>query len=354
VRPGVPDYKTIETYAGVGTPGLGTDGLPPLQTQFFLPQDVAFGPTGQPYILDWNNHRVRVIRNNVVETVVGTGELGNADEGLASATKLNHPTHVAFDNQGRLVVSAWHNSKVMRVDLTTGMITRVAGTGGRSFGGDNGPALNAILDLPVAVQFDPTGNMYISDQANARIRMVDLAGTITTICGTGNYGYQGDGGPADAAWLSLGASPQDQSAPPVGRIKYYSGSLYIADYGNHCVRRINLTTNIITTVAGTGVGGYSGDGGAATNAQLFYPSDVDFDGFGNMYIAELGNSCVRVVDTIGVIETVVGTPQTFGFGGDGGHPTAALLDRPYGIAFDSAGNLYVIDTHNHRIRVVRI
>jgi sugar lactone lactonase YvrE len=350
-----PEPGDITTYAGTGIPGLGPDGLDPLQTAFYTPQDLTFGPDGLPYIIDFNNHRVRTIRGGVVETVIGTGEIGEAPEGYADEVNLNHPTNIAFDLQGRLILAAWHNSKIMRMDLTTGWLERYAGDGSRAFAGDGGPALTCKLDLPVGVAIDPvTGETYISDEANVRIRKIDMAGNISTICGTGARGYTGDGGPATMATLNL---PAGQSAPAVGRIAYASGFVYIADYLNHCIRRINTATGIIDTYAGNGTPGYSGDGGPATSATLNAPADVEVDALGDVYIADTYNSVVRKVDSSGTITTVAGVQHGFSegavyFGGDGGPATAALLDRPHGIAFDEAGALYIADSYNNRIRKV--
>ncbi len=351
-----PESGDISTFAGTGIPGLSPDGLPPTQTALYTPQDITFGPNGTAYIIDFNNHRVRTVQGGVVATVIGTGEIGDAPEGQANQIRLNHPTNVVFDSQGRLLLAAWHNSKVMRLDFSTGMLTGFAGDGSRAFGGDNGPAITAKLDLPVGLAFDhATGDTYICDEANVRIRKVDSAGVITTICGNGTRGYSGDGGPATAAQLNL---PAGQSAPSVGRIAFANGTLYIADYLNHCVRAIDTSTGIITTLAGNGTAGYSGDGGPGTAAQLFSPSDVDVDVDGNVYVADTYNSVIRRVDTAGTITTFAGVQHAFTgdgsvhYGGDNGPATAALLDRPHGIGFDAAGNLYIADTYNTRVRKV--
>lgn len=350
-----PSPGDITNYAGTGIPGLGPDGLDPLLTAFYTPHDLTFGPDNLPYIIDFNNHRVRRIRGGVVETVIGTGEIGEAPEGLATEVRLNHPTNIAFDVNGGLILAAWHNSKIMKMDLTTGMLTRFAGDGSRAFAGDGGPAMTCKLDLPVGVAIDQeTGETYISDEANVRIRKIDTLGNINTICGDGTRGYSGDGGPATAAQLNL---PAGQSAPAVGRIAYANGFLYIADYLNNCIRRINTNTGIIDTYAGNGAAGYSGDGGLATAAMLNNPSDVEVDISGDVYIADTNNSVIRKVDTSGIITTVAGVyhPYTEGavyYSGDNGPATAASLDRPHGIAFDSVGNLYIADSYNNRVRKV--
>lgn len=351
-----PQPGDITNYAGTGIAGLSPDGLDPQQTAFYTPQDVTFGPDNLPYIIDFNNHRVRTIKNGVVETVIGTGEIGDGTpEGPATGVRLNHPTNIAFDPAGNLILAAWHNSKIMKMDMGTKMITRFAGDGSRAFAGDGGPAISCKLDLPVGIAIDPiTGEMYISDEANVRIRKIDTLGNINTICGTGVRGFYGDGGPATDAQLNL---PAGQSAPSVGRIAYANGFVYIADYLNNRIRRINTTTNIIDTIAGNGTAGYSGDGGPATSAMLNNPADVEVDALGNIYIADTYNSVIRKVDTSGTITTVVGVyhPYTEGamyYAGDNGPATAATLDRPHGIGFDSVGNLYIADSYNNRVRKV--
>ncbi len=342
-------YGVIETLVGTGQAGLGTDGVVPTEAELFLPQDLEFGPDGRAYILDWNNHRVRVIDAGLVQTLIGTGELGDAQAGIATEIGLNHPTHVSFDIDGHLILTAWHNSKVMRMDLSTNWIEPICGDGSRDFRGDGGPAAEAWLDLPSSTVCDAAGRMYISDQANQRIRMIDANGIISTIAGNGMPGYSGDGGPAVDAQIS---SPIGQAAAPAGRIFVLGdGTLYIADTGNNRVRRIG-TDGIITTVAGNGTFSFGGDGGPALDAGLKWPADVALDSQGNVYIADTRNSCVRKVDPAGVITTFAGQGGMAGYGGDGGPPAEAQLNRPYGVAVDADDNIYIADTHNHRIRVV--
>ena len=336
----------ITTVVGNGLAGENGDGLPPLETALYLPQDVTIGPDGNLYFPDWNNHRIRRVINGVVETVAGTGELGDALDGPALEIQFNHPTNVAFDAQGRMIVSAWHNSKVKRVDFTTGTIENLAGTGSRSFGGDDGLGNEAILDLPSSVAVDVNGNILISDQANFRIRLLEPNGIIYTICGDGTPDYSGDGGRAEDARLD---SPKGQSAPPAGRITLNpSGEILIADTGNHVIRLID-GAGIIRTIAGSGVAGYSGDGGPAIEAQLNTPSDVAAGPDGSIYIADTMNHVVRVVTPDGIIDTLAGTGVR-GFDGDGGPADEAMLDRPYGLTVAPNGDVFVADTHNQRIR----
>lgn len=354
----VENYGIIETWMGTGTNGLGVDG-PILTVSLSSPQDLTFAPDGRAYVLDWNNHRVRRVTNGVSETIIGTGQLGDAPEGLATESGLNHPTHVSFDpSDGNLVLSAWHNSKVMKMDMATGMLSRICGDGRRAFGGDNGPAVDAILDLPVCSVFDPSGNLWITDVANQCVRMIDTSGEIRTVVGTHEPGYSGDGGPATEAQIFM---PVGQTAPPVGRACFDAdGNYYLADSYNNAIRMVD-TNGIIHTVAGIpGQRGNTGDGGPATEAKLYRPSDVAIGPHGDLFIADTNNSLIRKVDKqTGIITTVAGRVSTAenpvppGYSGDGGDPKEATLFTPYGIEFDAEGNLYIVDTGNYRIRIVR-
>ncbi|HUI28319.1 MAG TPA: hypothetical protein VL403_19720, partial [Candidatus Kryptonia bacterium] len=338
----------ITTLAGTGIAGLNGDGLPPLNTNLYLPQDVTWGPDGLLYIVDWNNHRIRRINNGIVETVAGSGELGDAQDGPAADVNFNHPTNVTFDHLGRMLIAAWHNSVVKRLDFTTDLVENIAGTGARSYGGDEGPANSAALNLPSSVMEDSHDNIVFSDQANFRIRMIDPNSIIHTIVGNGTAGYLGDGGLAKAAELK---SPLGQAAAPAGRMVLDAHDrIYIADTGNHCIRLVD-TDGTIRTIAGNGTPGYSGDGGPATQAQLDTPSDVAVTPDGTVYIADTFNDVIRKVTPDGIISTFAGNNQS-GFSGDGGSATQARLNRPYGLDVGPDGTVYIADTNNHRIRRV--
>jgi sugar lactone lactonase YvrE len=335
----------ICTVAGTGIAGDGADDLPARETRLYLPQDTTVGPDGRLYVVDWNNHRIRVI----------------ADDGTMHIDRLNHPTNVTFDPMGpptEMWIAAWHNSRVKKVDLTTGTILDMCGTGKRGFAGNGGTADVATLDLPVAIVFDPAGNLLIADQANQMIRRVNRADdVISTIAGTGhcadsvnpNPCVLNDGGPATAAGFHF---PIGQAATPGGRIALAAdGSIYVADTENFRLRRIDPSGNI-ATAAGTGEWGFAGDGGPATAAQLGRLSDVAIGADGRIYIADTDNDCVRVMTPDGLIATFAGVCGQEGFAGDGGPATAALLDRPSGVEVGPQGEVYIADTHNQRIRVV--
>ena len=349
-------YSTICPYAGTGKAYLGEDGLPLLLTDFSLPIDMAVSPSGQAFFLDWNSHRLRAsVEGGIMTTVLGTGYIGDGSGSDPSTVALNHPTHVSFDAQGRVLVSAWHNSKIMRLDLAMDQVTTICGTGARAFGGDGGLADTAKLDLPVSTAVAANGDLYILDQANERVRKIDAAtGIISTVVGTGQIGFAGDGGPGLQAMMRL---PRGQQGNPAARMEIApNGKLYICDSGNERVREWDPVADIIRTVAGNGTRGGTGDGGPATAASLKQPSDVAFDSAGNMYIADTYNHAIRKVDTNGIITTFAGQiglpspplqPQ-----GNGGSPTQAKLNTPYGVAVDANDNIYITDTLNNSVRVV--
>ncbi len=278
-----------------------------------------------------------------IETVAGTGTAGyGGDGGPATGAQLNGVYGVAADASGNLLLAGWNSHRVRRTDAG-GTIATVAGTGVAGFAGDGGAATAARLDGPYHAVADGAGNLYVADTRNHRVRRVDAAdGTIATIAGTGTAGYGGDGGAATAAQLNN----------PVRLALDGAGNLYVADSGNHRVRRVDAADGTVSTVAGTGDPGSAGDGGAATAAQLFAPYGLAVDGAGNLFIADTFNHRVRRVDAAsGNIATVAGTGIS-GFGGDGGAATAAQLDGPHDVAVDTAGNLYVADATNHRVRRV--
>jgi sugar lactone lactonase YvrE len=339
-------------YAGQedGLAGMGAEGSVATETFFYLPQDLTFGPDGNAYVLDWNNHRVRQIltSDKTIHTFAGTGELGDGPEGPATSSKFNHPTNIAFAADGTMYIAAWHNSRIVRVDAS-GNLDQYCGDGKRAFWGDGGDCGVAELDLPSAVAFDDAGTLYISDMANQRIRTVGSDGIINTWGFDGTAGYAGDGGPVSAAQMHATVG---QDADPANRIVIADGILYLADTENQRVRYVDLATGIIDTFAGNGTPGYSGDGGSATSAAIWGPRDIAVGQDGELYIADTENSCVRMVQD-DVISTVAGICGEPGFDGDIGPAADAHLQKPFGVAVDADNNLYIADTYNNVIRVVK-
>ena len=336
----------ITPIAGTGASGFGGDGGAATAAVLYNPTDVATDAAGNVYIGDGENHRVRKIAagTGVITTAAGTGAAGfSGDGGPATAAELHYPYGVAVDQSGNLFIAEYYSHRVRRVDAGTGLITTVAGTGTTTYNGDGIPATAAALYYPFGLAVDGAGNIYIGENEGRRVRMVSAAtGLIATIAGTGVDGYGGDGGPATAAQISS----------PYGIAVDAAGNVYLADLYNNRVRRVDAGTGTITTVAGTGVGSYGGDGGPATTAQLDYPLGVALDAAGNLLISEYNNHRVRMVAaSTGVITTIAGTGVN-GYSGDGGPATAAQISYPYGIDVDGEGNLYIADLSNQRIRMV--
>ena len=294
---------------------------------------------GNVYIADSGNRRIRrVDLAGTISSFAGTGEPGfSGDGGPASAARLDFPTGVAVDGEGNVYIADSGNRRIRRVDLA-GTISSFAGTGEPGFSGDGGPASAARLGNPWNVAVDGEGNVYIADSGNRRIRRVDLAGTISSFAGTGEPGFSGDGGPASAARLG---NPWNVAVDG-------EGNVYIADSGNRRIRRVDLA-GTISSFAGIGEPGFSGDGGPASAARLGYPEGIAVDGAGNVYIADSSNRRIRRVDLAGTISSFAGTGEP-GFSGDGGPASAARLNFPTGIAVDGAGNVYIADRPDHRVR----
>ena len=312
-----------------------------VEARLHTPEGVAVDAAGNLYIADTHNSRIRKVEpSGIISTIAGTGMHGFAgDGGPAAQARLSLPRGVAVDADGSLYIADYQNHRIRRVD-PSGIISTVAGTGERGFGGDGGPAAQARLNFPRGVAVDTAGNLYIADYENHRIRRVDPSGAITTLAGTGERGFAGDGGPAAQARLGY----------TEGITVDADGNLYIADTGNSRIRRVNRS-GAISTLAGTGERGFRGDGGPAVEAKLDFPAGVVVDAGGNLYIADASNRRIRKVDPSGAISTVAGTGEQ-GFAGDGGPAVEAKLNSPYAVAVDGAGNLYIADTYNYRIRRV--
>lgn len=333
----------ITTVAG-GTTFIG-DGGSAVGAALFSPQQIAVDSAGDVFVADANHHRIRKINpgTQIITTVAGNGQADFAgDGGPAIAASLAFPRGIAIDAAGNLYVADTANSRIRKINQATGIITTVAGRGLGPFAGDNGPAVEATLNAPRAVAVDAAGNLLIADTSNHRIRRVDAkAGVITTIAGT-DPGLSGDGGPAIAAQLR---SPQGIAVDA-------SGNVLIADTLNHRIRRIDAATKGIMTIAGTGQAGFSGDSQRAGAAMLNLPGGVAVDVNGTVFIGDTANHRVRKIDaSTQIILTLAGTGVA-GFSGDGGPAGRAALSSPYGIASNSAGELLIVDQGNTRIRII--
>ena len=336
----------ISTFAGNGTAGYTGDSGAATTAELNSPVGVAFDSAGNLYIGDYSNSRVRKVNvtTGTITTVAGNGTAGySGDGGLATSAQLNGPEVVALDSAGNLYIAEYSNNRIRRVAATTGIITTVAGNGTQNYSGDGGAATSAALWTPTGVAVDSANNLYIADFGNHRIRKVAAAtGIITTVAGNGTEGFSGDGGQATSAELG----------DPTQVVLDSVGNLIIADPGNNRVRKVTVATGIITTIAGNGTGGYSGDGGPATSAALHNPEYLTLDSADNLYIGDYLNNRVRKVNAAtGIITTIAGN-GTGAYAGDGGAATSAALHYPSGIAFDNAYNFYVSDHGNSRIRKV--
>ncbi len=278
-----------------------------------------------------------------IQTYVGTGEAGYAgDGGPALRAACSEPFMCDFDSAGNLLYTESRNNVVRRVDKTTGVVTTVAGTGELGYGGDGGPATQATMREPYSLQVDGNGDIYIVDRLNAVVRKVDAAtGIITTVAGTGEVGYSGDGGPGDRAMLR---EPNDCFLDG-------KGGLLIADIQDQRIRRLDLTSGMISTFAGNGDKERSGDGKPALESSFLGSRAVCMDSKGNTYIAEREGNGVRKIDASGIMSTVAGTGER-GYEGDGGPALTATWGSPKALRCDAQDNVVVVDTENHAIRVI--
>ncbi|MBM4073837.1 MAG: hypothetical protein FJ271_33705 [Planctomycetes bacterium] len=339
-------------WAGNGVAGLNGDGLPAAETRLYWPIDLTFGPDGTAFVLDWNNHLVRKVKQDgTFETVIGefTGDGpvdGNdfSEPGVdGKLVRLNHPTDIAFGPDGDIYFTAWHNHKIRRLDPSTGLV-RTMGGRGPGYEGD-GMTWDAVrFNQPKSLAFGPDGSMYVLDQRNQRVRKISPDGAVSTIVGTGVAGFSGDGGAPELAQVNFETGPNP--APSGGLAIGPDGSLYIADGLNYRVRRVDFARNVIETIAGNGENGSAGDGGPALQSQLSTVADLEFGPDGRLYMADTMNHCIRALDlTTGTI-AMVWDGKDEGPGLKGGQ---RILNRPLGIAFDSQGHLYIVDTFNSRI-----
>jgi sugar lactone lactonase YvrE len=343
--------QNIYTIAGGGISGLGDGGLA-VAAQLNNPHGMAIDAAGNIYLADGNNYRVRKISTGVstITTTAGTGNSSyNGSNMAATSANLTGPWDVAVDAAGNIYVAELSGNLVRKVDVTTGLISIIAGiapTMGPPNGGYNGdgiPANTAKLYGPNGLALDAAGNLYISEYYNNRVRKVTAStGLISTVAGIGGVGgYNGDGILATSAQLS----------EPFGIAFDAAGNFYIADRDNNRIRKVDASTGLISTVAGNGGMGFSGDGGQATLAQL-RPNSIDVDAAGNVYFCDAQNCRVRkVTAATGIITTIAGTGSN-GYNNDGIPAVTAQLANPSGVGVDAAGNIYISDAGNNRLRMI--
>ncbi|RJP34146.1 MAG: hypothetical protein C4527_02550 [Candidatus Omnitrophota bacterium] len=332
--------EIIVTLAGTGNNAFSGDGAPAIDAALSFPSGIFADDVGNVYIVDHSNQRIRKVDSlGNINTIAGNGSTGFNKDGIPATTaSLNNPNGIWVDESGNIYIADTFNHRVRKIDVS-GIITTIAGNGEFGYTGDGLLATEARLNKPFGLFMDNSNNLYIADSGNNVIRRVDSNGRINTIVGIGEAGYSGDGDSATRARLH----------GPTSVFKDTQGNLYIADTENNVIRKV-LPSGTIITIAGNGEAGYSGDNSSALNARLTKPSGIRING-GNLYIADTENNVIRRVDESNKITTVAGDGNS-GFSGEGAIAVSASLNRPLDIAFSQDGKLIVSDTRNHRIRIL--
>jgi DNA-binding beta-propeller fold protein YncE len=351
------------TWAGTGLAGFNGDGLTLTESMLYFPFDVEFSDYAPATVVDWNNHKIRQVKTDgTFETVMGTDFLGDGDPEMLDMTEagapgttvnLNHPTEVIYWPDGVGLVASWHTHKLRSFDTDADHTTRVVLGFGVGFmpGDDEAPADEVQMNQPSHVEFLPNGDVVICDMRNLKLRVWTTRDTVYTLAGTGDKGYSGDGGPAIDAVFSF---PKSENPEPGGALAVGpDGRLYIADTENSMIRVIDIETGIVDRFAGspTAEAGFA-EGDRLTSAMFNFPRDIEFTKDGStMLVADDKNHRIRAIDmATGAVSTIIGTGN-LGYNGENVDALSADLNRPFGVAVDQDDNIYVSDTHNHRIRV---
>lgn len=336
---------TISTFAGTGQQGYSGDGGPATAAQIDNPFGVIRGPDGAIWFAEYTGHKIRrVAPDGTISTIAGTGKKGySGDGGPALQATFNLPHELRFDSKGDLYVVDMTNHAVRKIDLTTKIITTVAGTGTAGYSGDGGPGVKAQLKQPHSIQFGPDGHLYICDIGNHVIRRLNLSsGTISTVAGTGKSGSTPDGAPVTGTPLK-GPRSMDFDV---------RGNLWLATREGNQVFKLDLKGNKIHHIAGTGAKGLTGNGGPAKDCTLSGPKGIALDTEGNVWLADCESHTIRVIHAAtGIIDLVVGTGEK----GDGpdGAPLKCKLARPHGVFADKDGTVFIGDSESHRVRLLR-
>jgi len=336
----------ITTVAGNGVAGYTGDMHLATSAELDNPIYMNFDALGNLFIADAGNNVIRKLDvSGIITTVAGNGfgagtSSGgySGNSGAATDAELYSPTDIVIDASGNMFIADGGNNVIRKVN-TSGIISTIAGTGTSGYSGNGGAAILADFS-PYGLTIDNIGNIYFTDGNNPSIRKINTSGIITTIAGNGTVGNTGDNGPATAAKLHI----------PGGIAISASGNIYVTDWASHCVRKISAV-GIITTIAGNGTAGNTGDGDMATSAELNAPNGVTVDDSENIYISDNYANVIRKVNPEGIITTVAGN-GTEGFSGDDGLPTSAQMDRPNCVAFNPSGNMFIVDAFNNRIRKI--
>ncbi|MES2701438.1 MAG: T9SS type A sorting domain-containing protein [Bacteroidota bacterium] len=338
----ISNAQTIRTIAGNGTPGFSGDGGPAVSAELKGANFIVFDKHDNMFVCDAGNRRIRKVDNaGIITTIAGNGTNAHTgDGGLATLASLHNPTSIAVDTFGNIYIGESAGHTIRKIN-TSGIITTIAGDGTIGYNGDGILATTAKLFFPYLGKVDNSGNIFFGDYGNHRVRKIDATGIITTVAGDGTNGSSGDGGSALSAKLKTPVFVNLNSA----------GDIFIPDNSDFRVRKVDASTGIITTFAGNGVMGNTGDGGAATSAQISFVNSMAFDHLGNSFLADLDANVIRKVNSAGIISTIAGTGAT-GYGGDNGPAINAVFNSPNSIAVNSAGNVAVADVNNNRIRLI--